>query len=152
MVPDFRKEPLLAVNKSVATFRATNKSTTRVNPPAPDHLTVFLVVKNVRLLLFGSREAFLDLSDGVGRGERSVEEFREGRLLHHLRPAESDHLTESLIAVDDGTAFRQGIGHHKAPICNKKEKKRKKKIRRRMDGEKSLSRTTRGRPAGTDGL
>lgn len=81
--------------------------------------TIFLVVEDVDLLLFGSGQAFLNLSDGVGGGEWAVEELGDGRLLHHLRPAKSHHLAEPLIAVDDGKAFRQGIGHHKAPICNK---------------------------------
>lgn len=69
-------------------------------------VTIFPVVEDVNLLLLGGTEAVADLSYFLGSRQRSVKEFRDGRLLHHLRPTETDHLAEPFIAVDDRASIR----------------------------------------------
>ena len=49
-----------------------------------------------------------------------MEKVTGARLLHDIWPGETSHLTEPIVAVDDGTVLHSGICNDKFFICNKK--------------------------------
>ncbi len=78
--------------------------------------TIFSVVEDVNLLLLGARETLAHLAHALRLREWSVKKLGDCRLLHNFGSTVADHLTEALVAVDDGSAICQSIGHQKAAI------------------------------------
>lgn len=82
-------------------------------------LTVFPVVQNLQLTLFRSQQCLCQLCSGVMGGVRPSKEVAGAGALHHLHPGVAEHLTEAVIAVDDGTVLHLRIGNEKLAIWGK---------------------------------
>lgn len=72
-------------------------------------LTILAVVGDLHLLLLRAQQGLGELGDGVALGELAVQEVTGAGLLHDVHPREARHLTEAVIAVDDGTVGHPGV-------------------------------------------
>lgn len=75
------------------------------------------MVGDLHLALLRPHQSLGYLGDGMPVGELSMEEVTGARPLHHVRPREAGHLTEAIVAVDDGAVLNPGIGYNEFLIC-----------------------------------
>ena len=102
-------------------------------------LTVPLV--NDELHLHGRLvlERLLHLLNGVLVSQVPVHKVTRAALLHDVSPCAPRHLTETVIAVDDGVPDNSGIGQDEVAICKSKTKKKKKREGLKLAGPYCLT-------------
>lgn len=93
-----------------------------VTPPAAGSahratLTVFAVVEDLQLALLGAQQGLGELGDGALGGVGAGEEVAGAGLLHHLHAGVAEHLTEAIVAVDDGAVLHLGVGNEELAVC-----------------------------------
>lgn len=86
-------------------------------PPHKVTLTVFAVVEDLELALLGAKQGLGELGDGALGGVGAGEEVAGAGPLHHLHSGVAEHLTEAVVAVDDGTVLHLGVGNEEFTIC-----------------------------------
>lgn len=84
------------------------------------HFTIFMIVGDLHFPLLWPQQRLGNLGNIMPLGLRPVEKVAGARLLHDIWPGETSHLTEPVIAVDDGTVLHSGICNDKFFICDKK--------------------------------
>lgn len=72
-----------------------------------------MIVGDLHLPLLRPQQRLGNLGNIMPLGLRPMEKVAGARLLHDIWPGETSHLTEAIIAVDDGTVLYSGICNDK---------------------------------------
>lgn len=111
-------------NHSTVHFPAEMGDTPQDHPPhlppprAPEaSLTVFAVVEDLQLALLRAQQRLRQLRNGALGGVGAGEEVAGAGPLHHLDTRVTKHLTEAVVAVDDGTVLHLSVGDQELAVC-----------------------------------
>lgn len=81
------------------------------------------MVGDLHFAFLRAQDSLCYLRNSVPLGQLPMQEVAGARLLHDVRPGKPCHLTEGVIAVDDGTVLDACIGYDKSLVCRNRQKR-----------------------------